>query len=290
MTGCVMDQPARVKMLTEDPGRVREVAEQRRIMLNLVAASAYFLLTHFGVSGTRVRDRLVARLGSRAYRGAFALSSVIGLVWMIYAYKHVPTVELWGVLLGFRPAAYVLVFIAFILVVIGITTPSPTRVGMESKVGQGTEAARGMVCITRHPFLWGIALWALVHLIINGDLASLILFGSLLVLAVGGALSIDAKRRRNFGEQWIKFAKVTSDIPFAAIAAGRNRLGSALVEIGVWRPWQRFSSTRRRFIYTGGWGRRSRDGRASSGMLKANQMQGRALEDRPRMKGFGQDR
>ena len=205
-------------------------------MLNLIAASAYFLLIHFGVSGTRLRDRLVTRLGAGPYRGAFALASVIGLVWMIYAYRRAPTVELWGVVLGFRPAAYVLVFIAFLFVVIGITTPSPTRVGMEATVGQGTEAARGMVRITRHPFLWGVALWALVHLIVNGDLASLILFGSLLVLSVGGTHAIDAKRRRNFSEQWISFANVTSGIPFAAIAAGRNRLGLALAEIGVWRP------------------------------------------------------
>jgi len=205
-------------------------------MLNLIAASAYFLLIHFGVSGTRLRDGLVTRLGAGPYRGAFALASVVGLAWMIYAYKHAPTVALWGAVQGFRPAAYVLVFIAFLFVVIGITTPSPTRVGMESQVGQGPEAARGMVRITRHPFLWGVALWALVHLIVNGDLASLILFGSLLVLAVGGTLAIDAKRRRNFGEQWTGFANVTSDVPFAAIAAGRNRLGPALAEIGIWRP------------------------------------------------------
>ena len=205
-------------------------------MLNLVAACAYFLLIHFGVSGTRLRDGLVTRFGAAPYRGAFALASIVGLVWMSYAYRQAPTVELWGLVLGFRPAAYVLVFIAFLFVVIGITTPSPTRVGMESKVGQGPEAARGMVRITRHPFRGGIALWAMVHLIVNGDLASVIFFGSLLVLAVGGTLAIDAKRRRNFGEQWIKFANVTSDIPFVAIAAGRNRLGVALAEIGVWRP------------------------------------------------------
>jgi uncharacterized membrane protein len=205
-------------------------------MLNLIIASAYFLLIHFGVSGTVLRDRLVTRLGEGRYRGGFALASIVGLVWMIYAYRHAPTIALWGLVLGLRPAAYVLVFIAFLFVVIGVTTPSPTRVGMESKVGQGTEAARGMVRITRHPFLWGVALWALVHLVINGDLASLVLFGSLLVLAVGGTFSIDAKRRRHFGEQWLQFANATSNFPFAAIAAGRNRLGPALAEIGVWRP------------------------------------------------------
>jgi uncharacterized membrane protein len=205
-------------------------------MINLVMASAYFLLIHFGVSGTRVRDRLVALLGAGPYRGAFALASIAGLVWMIHAFREAPMIPLWGVLLGLRPAAYVLVLVAFLFVVIGITTPSPTRVGMESKVGQGTEAARGMVRITRHPFLWGVALWALVHLSVNGDLASLVLFGSLLVLSVGGTLAIDAKRRRHFGEQWARFAGVTSDVPFAAILAGRNQLGLALREIGIWRP------------------------------------------------------
>jgi len=60
-------------------------------MPNLIAASAYFLLIHFGVSGTKLRDTLVARLGEGPYRGAFALASLLGLVWMGYAYRHAPT-------------------------------------------------------------------------------------------------------------------------------------------------------------------------------------------------------
>jgi len=205
-------------------------------MLNLMAASAYFLLIHFGVSGTRLRDGLVARLGEGPYRGMFALASVLGLVWMAYAYRHAPAVPTWGLVLGFRPAAYLLVLIAFIFVVIGLATPSPTQVGMESTLTRGPDIARGMVRITRHPFLWGVALWALVHLIVNGDLASLVLFGSLLVLALAGTAVIDAKRRRGCGAGWMQFAAVTSNVPFAAILAGRNRLGPALAEIGVWRP------------------------------------------------------
>ena len=204
-------------------------------MADLIAASAFFLVIHFGVSGTRLRDTLTARLGEGPYRGAFALASLGGLAWMIYAYRRAPTVELWGVLPGARQSAYVLVFIAFLFAVIGLLTPSPTRVGMESKLASGPEAVRGMVRITRHPFLWGVALWAAVHLIVNGDAASVILFGSLLILAIGGTAAIDAKRRRKFAEQWAPFARLTSDIPFAAILGGRNRLGPGLVEIGTWR-------------------------------------------------------
>jgi uncharacterized membrane protein len=205
-------------------------------MLNLVAASAYFLLIHFVVSGTGLRNVLVARLGESRYRGMFALASVVGLAWMAYAYRHAPTVPTWGFVPGFRAAANVLVLIAFLFVVVGLATPSPTQVGMESQLARGPDVARGMVRITRHPFLWGVALWALVHLIVNGDLASLVLFGSLLVLALAGTAVIDAKRRRGFGERWLQFTAVTSNVPFAAIAAGRNRLAAAVAEIGVWRP------------------------------------------------------
>ena len=204
-------------------------------MFNLIAASAYFLLVHFGVSGTRLRDALVARLGEGRYRGAFALASVTGLVWMIYGYRRAPTLDLWGQPLGLRPLAFALVFIAFLFVGIGLGTPSPTRVGMESKLAEGTDSARGMVRITRHPFLWGVALWALVHLIMNGDLASIILFGSLLLLALGGTVAIDAKRRRKFGDAWTQFTQTTSSVPFAAILSGRNSIVSALGEIGFVR-------------------------------------------------------
>jgi uncharacterized membrane protein len=202
-------------------------------MPDLIAACVYFLLIHFGVSGTRLRDALTRRLGEGPYRGVFSLASLVGLAWMIYAYRRAPLIPTWGVLSGFRPAAYVLVFIAFLLAVIGVLTPSPTRVGMESRLDPGM--ARGMVRITRHPFLWGVGLWAATHLVANGDVASLVLFGTLLVLAIGGTASIDAKRRRKFPEQWQKFAQATSSLPFAAIGRGSNRLAPALAEIGAWR-------------------------------------------------------
>lgn len=202
-------------------------------MPDLAAACVYFLLIHFGVSGTGLRDALTGKLGDRPYRGLFSLASIIGLAWMIYAYRHAPTVPTWGVVLGFRPAAYVLVFIAFIFAVVGVTTPNPTQVGGESKLNP--EAARGMVRITRHPFLSGVALWAATHLVLNGDVASLILFGTLLLTAVGGTAAIDAKRRRKFPGEWQKFAQATSSFPFVAIVRGSNRLAPALAEIGLWR-------------------------------------------------------
>jgi len=126
--------------------------------------------------------------------------------------------------------------VGVLLVVIGLASPNPTSVGMEGAIAKGADAVHGITRITRHPFLWGVGLWALAHLVVNGDLASLILFGSLLLLSLGGSASIDAKKRRQLGERWQQFAASTSNVPFGAIATGRNALRPALAEIGILRP------------------------------------------------------
>jgi uncharacterized membrane protein len=120
---------------------------------------------------------------------------------------------------------------AFLLVVIGLATPNPTSVGQEARIAQDPQ---GIVRVTRHPFLTGVGLWALVHLIANGDWASLVFFGTFAVVAGTGTVSIDAKRRRNQGDAaWQAFAARTSILPFVAILQGRN--GFNADEIGGWR-------------------------------------------------------
>lgn len=203
-------------------------------MLNLVAASAFFVLIHLLISGTRVRDGLIARIGQGPYMGLFVVLSIAGLVWLGFAFGEAraspANAPYWSVGDASRHIQMALQLVAVLLIVIGLSTPNPTSVRQESAIER---PVRGILRVTRHPFLWGVALWALGHLVVNGDRASLILFGSLLVLAVTGTASIDAKRKRALGEAWDGFAAQTSNVPFAAIVAGRQRL--MLGEIGVWR-------------------------------------------------------
>ncbi|QXP89934.1 NnrU family protein [Methylococcus capsulatus] len=201
-------------------------------MLNLALAMLFFVGIHFLISGTGLRDRLVAYRGEQAFRAAFSVLSLLALGWVVFAYRQAPYVETWGQLTGFKPIAAVLMLVSFIFVVAGLTTPNPSAVSGESVLNDA-EAARGILRITRHPFLWGLSLWALVHVIANGDVAALLLFGSLLALCLAGTRSIDAKRRRTYGDRWERFAAATSNVPFMAIKEGRNRL--ELGEIG----WQR---------------------------------------------------
>lgn len=201
-------------------------------MTPLVLATLFFVGIHVFISGTRLRDRLVARVGERGFLGLFSLLSLAGMVWLVVAYGRAPMVRLWGPLPALGPAAIGLVLVAFLLIGIGLTTPSPTAVGGEALL-DADEPARGILRITRHPFLWGVALWAAVHLVVNGDLAGTVLFGGLLVLALIGPASIDKKRERRLGPAWESFAARTSNVPFAAILQGRNAL--RVGELGWWR-------------------------------------------------------
>jgi uncharacterized membrane protein len=205
-------------------------------MIWLVAAAAVFLLIHLLISGTRVRDWITGAIGEGPYMGLFALASVACLVWLAIAYVHAQRGGADPVFWSATPVTkwlqLAVTFGAFILIVPGLLTPNPTSVRQEGQLSK-PDAVRGILRVTRHPFLWGVALWAAGHLMVNGDLASLVLFGSLLVLAILGTGSIDGKRRRKLGESWDGFAAQTSAVPFAAIAAGRQSL--KLGEVGWWR-------------------------------------------------------
>ena len=202
-------------------------------MIQLFIAAAVFVAMHVLVAGTALRGRLVARLGEGPYMGLFSLGSVASLVWLGLAFAgargHAGDLELWGITPALRHLSLGLVFLGFLLIVPGLLTPNPTSVAQQ-KVLESPEPARGIVRVTRHPFLWGVAIWALAHMISNGDVASLVLFGSLLVLALVGPASIDHKRALAFGERWAAFRDKTSAVPFAAILQRRQRF--VLSEVG----------------------------------------------------------
>jgi uncharacterized membrane protein len=205
-------------------------------MLSLIAAATFFLAIHLLVSGTRLRDALTGRIGQGPYMGLFSLASVGGLVWLGLAFaqaRHAPANDvLWDVTPITRQAQIALQLVAMLLIVPGLTTLNPTSVRQEGAL-EKPDAAHGMLRITRHPFLWGVAIWAAGHLLVKGDAASIVLFASMLLLALVGTASIDAKRSRALGAKWDAFAAQTSSVPFLAIAQGRQRLD--LGEIGWWR-------------------------------------------------------
>jgi len=189
----------------------------------LALASFAWFAIHAFVAGSELRWWLLRRMGQRGFRAFFSLLSLGSLLFLIDTYRKAPFYPLW-----FSPHAIhwlplVVMPFALVLLVGAFSVPNPTAVGAE-KVLERTDAARGVLRITRHPFLWATALWSGAHLLVTGHVAAILFFGSLLLTALRGTSSIDEKRRRTNKAEFARYLEITSNVPFAAIIQGKNRV------------------------------------------------------------------
>jgi uncharacterized membrane protein len=197
--------------------------------LYLILATLLFIGIH-ALPATPLRGATVRRLGEGAYQGLFSLASLAALVWMGLEYKRAPFEGLWP---GLRLVPIAVLPVALVLLACGALARNPTAAGQASAL-RHEDPARGIIRITRHPVMWAIMLWAAAHLLAIGSLQAVIFFGGLLLLAGAGTTLQDARKAAQLGEDWKRFAALTSNVPFVAVAQGRNRV--VWGEIGWWRP------------------------------------------------------
>ncbi|MCB1971585.1 MAG: NnrU family protein [Geminicoccaceae bacterium] len=201
-------------------------------MNDLMVAAVFFVGTHLGIAGTQVRGQLIDRIGVRMYRLLYSLLGIIALIWLVAAFRDAPYRPFWHGGEAARHLPLLIMPIALLLLVSGVTAPNPTSVG-QAPDPDAAEPARGILRVTRHPVMWGVGLWAIAHVLANPDLASLIFFGSLGLLAFAGCHSLDSRLGRNPPPGWGVFVQRTSFVPFAAIVDGRQKFVGS--EIGWWR-------------------------------------------------------
>lgn len=199
-------------------------------MTELVLAALAWVLLHVVVAGP-LRPGLVRRLGMKAYRGIFSLLSALALAALIWTYGKAPYVELWPTTSTLALVPILVMPLAFWLLVGSLRPSNPTMAGPDMMSGAALPVA-GLTKITRHPMLWAFSLWAASHMIANGDVATWLMAGAILITALNGMPSIDRKRAAQFGEKWQQFKTKTSIIPLRAVAQGRVRLRAG--DIGIW--------------------------------------------------------
>ena len=144
-------------------------------MALLVVGIIVFLGIHILPTIPGLREALVGRLGETGYKVFFSLLSIAGFVLLVYGFAHAPLISVWSPPAWTRWVAIVLMLPAFIFLVAAYV---PGQIKAKLK----------------HPFLVAIKTWALAHLIANGDLASIVLFGSFLAYAVYDRITL--KRRQ----------------------------------------------------------------------------------------------
>lgn len=197
------------------------------LVQHLLPATVLFVGGHFLLSSLTLRGPLVARLGALGYRGLYSVLALASFAWMLWGYGQMPYIELWGSPPWARWIAAVATFVAAILVVAGYLTPNPSAIGGERVLAR-RDPAPGIFKVTRHPVMFGTALWAAAHLLANGDLASVVLFGGLFILAAGGIWHMEVRRNAaaaaGDAPGWQRLVALSSVVPFAAVMAGRTHL------------------------------------------------------------------
>lgn len=150
-------------------------------MIVLVLGLVIFLGVHLVPTSVAGRSGLVGRLGENGYKIGFSVASLIGFVMLVWgmglARGSASDPQLWHPPVWTRHLAFALMLPAFILLVAAYV---PSRI-------------RDMA---KHPMLAAVKIWALAHLLSNGDLAGLLLFGGFLAWAVADRISMKQRVQR----------------------------------------------------------------------------------------------
>jgi uncharacterized membrane protein len=166
----------------------------------LIVGLIVFIGIHVLTTRRELRASLIARLGEGGYKALYSLVAVVGIVLIVKGYslyRATEWIDVWHPPLALRHLTVALMLPAVILVVASFI--------------------RGQIYAKlKHPMLAGVKLWAVAHLLANGDLGSIILFGSILAWAVYDRISL--KRRTDQGAPPIPIGGVGNDA--IAVAVG----------------------------------------------------------------------
>ena len=146
--------------------------------LVLILGLLVFLATHVFVAMREARAAAIARFGQNTYRALFSIVSLISLVLIVWGYSNTPWIIVWAPPAFFRHITIGLMLLASIALA-AYFVPSHIKAWL------------------KHPLLVSAKTWALAHLLANGDLASILMFG--VFLAWGVYARIAAKRRNDLG-------------------------------------------------------------------------------------------
>ncbi|WP_170758711.1 NnrU family protein [Ruegeria lacuscaerulensis] len=174
-----------------------------------LAALITFLLTHVVPARPAVRGRLIESMGRRRYFAAYSVLSLLVLGWLIIAAAQAPYVEVIPPLGIFRWAPLLIMPVVCWLAIAGLSIENPFSFGGLGHRSFDPENP-GILRTTRHPILAALMLWACAHLLANGSLSHVILFGLFAGFAAMGMALIDRRNAREMGIEWIRLSRNTA--------------------------------------------------------------------------------
>ena len=211
--------------------------------MGLFFSAVAFVGTHFLLSHP-LREPLVRRLRTGRFQLLYSVVALVTFGAMLFFYRQVGREpQLWAVSEAMWIGGAILMWGGSILFV-GSFAGNPALPGAPGPKG----GPRGTLAITRHPMMWGFALWAIVHLVTVATAKAIVLDGAILLLALVGSVMQDRKKAGLMGERWHEWVAQTAFVPFgrgfatpgAVALVGGTVLWLAAtwlhpMPVGVWR-------------------------------------------------------
>jgi uncharacterized membrane protein len=194
-------------------------------LASLALATLAFVGSHFLMSHP-LRRTLVGHLGEAGFTGVYSIVAALTLLWVILSWRAAEnSMPVWIAPGGWWPVASGLMLVASTLLVGSfVRNPAFPHPGAPAKA---VRPASGVFAVTRHPMNMAFALWALVHLSLWWSPRNLIVAAGILVLAIGGSIGQDRKKRAVEGQSWRAWEQRTSLVPFLALFQGRAKWNDA---------------------------------------------------------------
>jgi uncharacterized membrane protein len=213
------------------------------LQMGLLLSALVFVGTHFLLSHP-LRAPLIARLGEKGFQIMYSLVAAVTLGATIYYYHAIGREpQLWVPRNALVIAATLLMWFGSILFV-GSFVKNPALPGARGPSGPPS----GVFAITRHPMMWGFALWAITHLMVVATPKALVFDGTILFLALVGAAGQDRRNENRRGERWHEWSAQTAFWPFARGLASPGLFafvgGTMLLLLATWLhplavgPWR----------------------------------------------------
>ena len=193
---------------------------------NLIFAAILFVGTHFLLSHP-LRAAVAGRIGERRFQIVYSVVALATFILMVRAYQGLPAeLPLWAVGDVLWAVASLIVLFASILF-LGSLIGNPAMAA-PGAAKAAAAPARGVFAITRHPMMWGFALWAVAHIIVVPTPGQILLCLALIILALGGSLGQDSKKARLMGAAWQDWQSRTAFVPFSGQLSGRLSWADAM--------------------------------------------------------------
>lgn len=193
-----------------------------------IIATLVFFLTHSIPVRPANKARVVAQFGARGFSIGYSALSIAALSFVIYAAGRAPIVELWPWAPWQNHVTLLAMALSIAIAALAIARPNPLSFGGRNNHTFDPHAA-GIVGWTHHPLLVALLIWALGHLLPNGNLAHVILFGIFAGFSVLGMRIIDRRQKRILGvEKWQRLSSTKRHIRLSANGLVRLAIGAGV--------------------------------------------------------------